>query len=287
MLGTELSTLLEKNKIPFIGTDREVDITDNAALDGFLKKQPVKWIINCAAYTAVDKAEDDAEICQKLNATGAENIACCSRTINAKLIHISTDYVFDGSGKFDGSAIRPYREDDTTNPTGVYGLTKRDGEFSVLENNPNSYILRTAWLYGKYGNNFVHTMLKLLNERKEIKVVGDQRGSPTWTFDLALVISAIIDKSVNGIDIPFGVYHFTNEGDITWYDFAKEIYKQGRKLGIITNECKINSCSSLEYPSKAKRPAYSVLDINKIKTALGINIPVWDQSLSEYLKSYA
>jgi dTDP-4-dehydrorhamnose reductase len=287
MLGTELSLLLEKNNIPFIGTDREVDITDKGALIDFTKEHPIKWIINCAAYTAVEKAEDDAENCKKLNAIGAGNIALCAKTISAKLIHISTDYVFDGNGISEEGILRPYREDDKTNPTGVYGITKRDGELSVLENNSNSYIIRTAWLYGKYGNNFVHTMIKFMNERNEIKVVDDQRGSPTWTLDLALAVLTIINKSDNGRDIPFGVYHFTNEGNITWCDFAKEIYKQGTKLGIISNECKINSCTSLEYPTKAKRPAYSVLDKTKIKTTLGVNVPEWDYSLQEYIKSYA
>jgi dTDP-4-dehydrorhamnose reductase len=287
MLGTELSRLLEKSGLPFIGTDREVDITDIAALTASAEKQPAKWIINCAAYTAVDKAEDDAEICRALNTRGAANIAAVanSTTISnsggAKLIHISTDYVFDGNGN------RPYREDDATAPTGVYGLTKRDGETAVLENNPYSYIIRTAWLYGKHGSNFVHTMLRLMNERDEVKVVNDQRGSPTWTFDLASVIITLIKAADSGKEIPFGIYHFTNEGNITWFDFAKEIYKQGREQGRITKECAVNPCTSAEYPAKVKRPAFSVLDKSKIKAALGIKIPAWDESLKEFIKNCA
>jgi len=187
MLGTELSLLLEKSGLPFVGTDREVDIADMAALRQFAKKQPIDWIINCAAYTTVDKAEDDAENCRRLNTLGAGNIAVCAKNNGARLIHISTDYVFDGSPQ---GVPRPYREDDTTNPIGIYGLTKRDGELAVLNNNPSSYIIRTAWLYGRHGNNFVHTMLRLMNERDEVKVVDDQRGSPTWAFDLA---SAVLD----------------------------------------------------------------------------------------------
>jgi len=276
MLGTELSLLLEKTGLPFTGTDREVDITDSAALEKFAQAQPVAWIINCAAYTAVDKAEDDVTACRCLNTLGAANIAACAQKIGARLIHISTDYVFDGTGS------RPYTPEDITAPTGVYGLTKRDGELAVMENNPRSYIIRTAWLYGKYGNNFVTTMLRLMNERDEVKVVNDQRGSPTWSFDLASAALAVI----NG-DIPFGIYHYTNEGNITWFDFAQEIYRQGRGLGRISKDCVVKPCTSAEFPAKVKRPAYSVLDKSKIKTALGIDIPTWDKSLQEFLKTCA
>jgi len=282
MLGTELSLLFEKSGVPFIGTDREVDITSKAALtEAYAKlaeEQPVKWIINCAAYTAVDKAEDDIEICRALNEQGAANIAAIASNAGALLIHLSTDYVFDGSGS------RPYREDAPTAPTGVYGLTKRDGEIAVTENNSRSYIIRTAWLYGKHGNNFVHTMVRLMNERDEVNVVNDQRGSPTWTFDLASVILTLIKTVDSGKDIPFGVYHFTNEGNITWFDFAEEIYKQGRERGRITKDCAVNPCTGADYPAKVKRPAYSVLDKSKIKTALGIKIPAWNESLREFFK---
>jgi len=281
MLGTELSLLLGKSGLSFAGTDREVDITSKAALTAscaeLAEKQPVKWIINCAAYTAVDKAEDDAETCRALNEQGAANIAAIANNAGAKLIHLSTDYVFDGKGE------RPYREDDATAPTGVYGLTKRDGEIAVTGNNSRSYIIRTAWLYGKHGNNFVHTMLKLMNERDEVKVVNDQRGSPTWAFDLSSVIITLIKTAYSGKEIPFGIYHFTGEGNITWFDFAEEIYKQGREAGKIKKDCAVNPCTSAEYPAKVKRPAYSVLDKSKIKTALGIKIPAWNESLREFL----
>ena len=280
MLGTELSQLMEKSGISFVGTDREIDIADAAALRQFAaqiaKKQTVGWIINCAAYTAVDKAEDDAENCRRLNTLGAGNIAACAKSIGARLIHISTDYVFDGTFR------RPYREDDSTNPIGVYGLTKRDGELAVLENNPGSYIIRTAWLYGKHGNNFVHTMLRLMNERDEVKVVDDQRGSPTWAFDLASAVLALINS---GKDIPSGIYHYTNEGDITWFDFAKEIFRQGREQGRITKDCAVKPCASAEFPAKVKRPAFSVLDKGKIKAELGLKIPDWKKSLSEFFKN--
>jgi dTDP-4-dehydrorhamnose reductase len=285
MLGTELSLLMEKSGCSFVGTDREMDITDAAALEQFAKKQPIDWIINCAAYTAVDKAEDDAENCRRLNTLGAGNIAACAAHIGAQFIHISTDYVFDGKGIIEETgAPRPYREDDPTNPIGVYGLTKRDGELAVLENNPYSYIIRTAWLYGRHGNNFVHTMLRLMNERDEVKVVDDQRGSPTWAFDLASAVLALIKAVDSGKDVPSGIYHYTNEGDITWFDFAKEICRQGREQGRVTKDCAVKPCTSAEYPAKVKRPAYSVLDKSKIKAELGIEVPGWKKSLTEFLR---
>jgi len=283
MLGTELSCLLPKSGIDFVCTDREVDITgDVEALVQFARKNFISWIINCAAYTAVDKAEDDVENCRRLNTIGAANVAACAKKTYSRLIHISTDYVFDGKEN------RPYREDDAANPTGVYGQTKRDGELAVLENSSRySYIIRTAWLYGKYGNNFVSTMLRLMNERKEITVVNDQCGNPTWAFDLASAIMALINAFDRGKVFPEGIYHYANEGSITWFDFASEIYRQGREMGLIKNDCEVKPCTSEEYPAKVKRPAYSVLDKSKIKAALGIEIPAWDKSLSEFLKSYA
>jgi len=287
MLGTELSLLLEKSGYSFIGTDCEIDITDAKALEKFVGNQSIDWIINCAAYTAVDKAEDDIDNCRRLNTLGAGNIASCAKKIGARLIHISTDYVFDGNGiKIEETDVfRPYREDDATNPIGVYGLTKRDGEIKVFEENKNTYIIRTAWLYGKYGNNFVHTMLRLMKERDKVKVVNDQRGSPTWAFDLAEAIIAFIKAGQAGKDVPYGIYHFTDEGEISWFDFAKEIYDQGRILGILTGKCDVMPCTSSEFPAKVKRPAYSVLDKSKIKSTLVINIPAWEKSLKEFLKS--
>ena len=280
MLGTELSLLLEKAGIPFIGTDREVDITEAAALADFTgaQERPFTWIVNCAAYTAVDRAEDDRENCRLLNAVGAGNIAAAAMAAGATLIHISTDYVFNGRGN------RPYTEEDDTDPIGVYGLTKRDGERQVLQENPRSYIIRSAWMYGRYGGNFVHTMLRLMGERESVAVVNDQRGSPTWAHDLAAAILSLICAS--SVVSP-GIYHFTNGGGITWYDFACEIYAQSRALGILTRDCTVTPCSSGEFPAKVQRPAWSVLDTTKITKTLGIAIPGWKESLREYLSSYA
>jgi len=281
MLGTELSLLLEEKGVSFIGTDSEVDITDPAALKGFVKKQAeaFTWVINCAAYTAVDKAEDDRENCRLLNTIGAGNIAYTAHRAGARVIHVSTDYVFDGGGN------SPYTEGDTTRPTGVYGLTKRDGELEVMAENESSYIVRTAWLYGKHGSNFVNTMLRLMNESDEVKVVDDQKGSPTWAGDLAAAVLAIIEAVGNGKAVPFGIYHYTNGGMTTWFEFAEEIYLRGRELGRITKECVVKPCTSADYPSKAKRPGYSVLETSRIKNALGITIPAWEESLQKYLET--
>jgi dTDP-4-dehydrorhamnose reductase len=291
MLGTELSRLFEERGVPFTGTDREVDIVDPAALASFAEREaaagrPITWIVNCAAYTAVDRAEDDAETCRRLNTGGAAKIASAARDIGAGLVHFSTDYVFDGRGirEAGGEKLRPYREDDETGPIGVYGLTKRDGERAVLENNPRSYIIRTAWLYGQYGGNFVATMLRLMNEREEVRVVDDQRGSPTWVFDLAAVAFEVIMAARRDRPPAWGIYHYTNEGSITWYDFTREIYAAGRELGLITADCVVKPCTSAEYPARVTRPAWSVLDKTKIKSALGIDIPAWDVSLRSYLR---
>jgi dTDP-4-dehydrorhamnose reductase len=290
MLGTELSLALERQGLAFTGTDRNIDITNNAALDEFaeeIRHDPngpgLRWIINCAAYTAVDKAEDDTESCRRLNVQGAGNVAKTAARLNARLIHLSTDYVFDGNGIKEDGKLRPYRENDQTNPTGVYGLTKSDGEKAVFKENAASYIIRTAWLYGEYGNNFVHTMLRLMQEKDTIAVVNDQRGSPTWAHDLTETIIMFIKAFDNGRDIPFGIYNFTNEGDISWYDFAREIYAQSRERGIVTRDCTVQPCTSAVFPAKVKRPAYSVLDKTKIKTVLGLTIPPWDASLIKFL----
>jgi dTDP-4-dehydrorhamnose reductase len=293
MLGGELTELFAGTGTAYIGSDREVDITDSGALAAFAEKRaasggPIRCIINCAAYTAVDKAEDDAENCRRLNTLGAGNVAACAKDIGARLIQLSTDYVFDGEGIVDISGgLRPYCEVDVTGPTGVYGLTKRDGERAAVENSEAVYIIRTAWLYGKHGGNFVGTMLRMMNERDEVRVVADQRGSPTWAGDLAAVIARIIKAVDGGREPPYGVYHYTNGGDITWYDFAQAIYRGGRRYGLITKECAVRPCTGAEYPGKARRPAYSALDTGKIRAALGITIPAWDESLDAYLRRTA
>ncbi|MCF0242923.1 MAG: dTDP-4-dehydrorhamnose reductase [Treponema sp.] len=301
MLGSEVQKQLSEAKIPFLGTDCEVDITNPIALENFAasvetssyfpsslprQERQISWIINCSAYTNVDKAESDVEKAELLNKTGACNIARIARKIGAKLIHISTDYVFDGSGNV------PYLEDDEKNPTGVYGKTKSEGEDLIRKEMTQYYIIRTAWLYGFSGKNFVYTMTKLMNKNESLKVVNDQKGTPTFAGDLAETILKLIEKteSAKGLigpnSIPaFGVYHYTNGGETTWYDFANEIYKIGKKNGKISNKCEITPCTSDEFPSPVKRPEYSVLSKEKITKALKIKLPTWQQSLEKFIKN--
>ena len=277
MLGTEIARQLKNSNIDYIGTDIDVDITKLEVLEDFANKNPkINWIINCSAYTAVDKAEDDKDFANLLNNIGPKNISSVAKKINAKMIHISTDYVFDGTG------TTPYTEDMDVKPIGVYGQTKADGEKSVIDSGCEYYIFRTAWLYGYDGKNFVYTMLKLMESKQELSVVSDQKGTPTFAGDLAnCVIKTITSKN----QIPCGIYHCTDLGEITWYDFACEIYKQGKATGKLSNECKINPCSTDEFPTKAKRPAYSVLSKEKIQQTLGITLPMWNESLNVFMNS--
>ena len=282
LLGTELVELCNKQGVSYVGTDKEVSILESLALESFLaslveKGQKPDWIINCAAYTAVDKAEDEPERCYALNAQGPQNIGRVAQAFGVRVLHVSTDYVFSGDG------TRPYREDDPVAPQSIYGKTKADGEAMLLQESADAVIVRTAWLYGQYGPNFVVTMLKLMNSRDSVGVVADQKGSPTWARDLAAAILTIVGtpRAIAGI------YHFTDEGEISWYEFAREIYAQGRELGLIGHECDIRPLTTAEYPIKAKRPAYSVLSKEKIKNTFGVSVPQWQESLSRYLEEQA
>jgi len=276
MLGTEIARQLSEKKMDFVGTDIDVDITNPQALAEFVNGKDISYIINCSAYTAVDKAESDADFAKKLNEDGPRNIANLANQIHAKMIHISTDYVFDGTG------TEPYTEDMPVAPIGVYGRTKAAGETAVRQNLKEYYIIRTAWLYGWAGKNFVYTMIKAMNSHDSVKVVNDQKGTPTFAGDLANVIIQIINKD----DVSYGTYHCTDLGEITWWDFTNEIKKQGIELGLITNkECAVNPCSTDEYPTPAKRPAYSVLSKDKIQKTLGMSLPEWKRSLNVFLKS--
>ena len=276
MLGTEIARQLSENKIDFVGTDIDVDITNPQALAKFVKGKDISYIINCSAYTAVDKAESDADFAKKLNEDGPRNIANLANQIHAKMIHISTDYVFDGTG------TEPYTEDMSVAPIGVYGRTKAAGEAAVKQNLKEYYIIRTAWLYGWAGKNFVYTMIKAMNTHDSVKVVNDQKGSPTFASDLAEVIIMIV-KNPN---TPYGTYHCTDIGEITWWDFTNEIKKIGTELGLVTNkQCAVNPCTTEEYPTPAKRPAYSVLSKEKIQKTLDIKLSDWRKSLRKFMKS--
>jgi dTDP-4-dehydrorhamnose reductase len=273
MLGTELNRELRKTKLAFVGSDRDVDFLDPYAIESFASSNKVTAIVNCAAYTAVDKAEDELDLCARLNIEGPRNLALLAHNIGARLIHISTDYVFDGK------AVTPYHEDDPVNPTGIYGRTKAEGEKALLAACPEAVVLRTAWLYGEDGNNFVYTMLRLMRRKDEIGVVADQRGSPTWAQDLARTIVAMLkDRSGKS-----GIYHFTDAGDISWYDFAVTIHEKGRKLGILEKDCRVVPLATGQYPTRARRPTYSVLSKEKIQRDFKVTVPAWDESLGRFM----
>lgn len=278
MLASEIAAQLNQHNIQWIGSDKEVDITDKAAEEAFVQQNfssgSLQWIINCAAYTAVDKAEDDHAMAQKLNADALINICTAAKHYGAKLIHFSTDYVFDGSSSV------PYIETDATNPQSVYGCTKLQGEQNIVGLLPEHYIIRTAWLYGRNGTNFVSTMLRLMNEKDSLKVVNDQRGSPTYAVDLAKAVLRIMQVDNHR----YGIYHYSNEGNITWYDFACEIYRQGKRIGLIKRACSVVPCTSSEFPQKAHRPSFSLLNKQKIKETFSLSVPNWNESLSLYLK---
>jgi dTDP-4-dehydrorhamnose reductase len=247
---------------------RELDICNESQLEDFVRDNKIRLTVNCAAYTAVDKAEDERELCGRINRDAVRNIGWVAAAYQAKVIHISTDYVFDGKG------TRPYREDDDTSPASVYGRSKLDGEKALLSTCPESIILRTAWLYSETGDNFVKTMLRLGKERDFISVVNDQKGTPTYAGDLAWVIKTILES---GLFIP-GIYHYTNEGVCTWYDFTEKIFE------FSDLKCHVKPLRTEEYPTRAFRPPYSVLDKTKIKETYKIKIPEWEDSLKKMIK---
>ena len=265
-LGNEMRVLSAENQQhTYFFTDvQELDITDRMALMDFVKQKDIHCIVNCAAYTAVDKAEENAELCDRLNHLAPGYLAEAAERNHAMLVQISTDYVFDGTHYI------PYKEEDSTCPNSVYGKTKLAGEKAVLENCSRTVIIRTAWLYSTFGNNFVKTMMRLGKEKSQLGVIFDQIGTPTYARDLARAVFAAIGKEARGI------YHFSNEGVISWYDFTKAIHR----LADI-NTCKIVPLHTDEYPTLAARPHYSVLDKTKIKKDLNIEIPYWEDSLKD------
>lgn len=271
-LGSELQRLGQVSPDNYLFTDvAELDITDAAAVDGFIARERIDVIVNCAAYTAVEKAEGDAEVAALINHTAPGILAVAARKAGATLFHISTDYVFDGS------ANTPYAETATPAPIGVYGRTKQAGEQAVADSGCKYLIFRTSWLYSAYGNNFLKTMLRLTAERESVNVVFDQVGTPTYAGDLALVLYSIIDAGhYAGRD---GIYHFSNEGVCSWYDFAVEIAAEAGH-----DRCRIAPCHSSEFPTNVHRPAYSVLDKTKFKETFGIEIPHWRESMKACIR---
>ncbi|KAA6347289.1 dTDP-4-dehydrorhamnose reductase [termite gut metagenome] len=270
-LGNEIRILAkEYNDYTCFFTDiEELDICDEQAVKAYVADRQIDVIVNCAAYTAVDNAEDNKGLCDKLNNIAPGYLARAAQSHGVAMIHVSTDYVFDGTKH------TPYMEKDTPCPTSVYGMTKLAGEENVLKNCEKAVIIRTAWLYSAYGNNFVRTMIRLGRERDTLGVVFDQIGTPTYACDLAHAIYAIMNKGIIR-----GVYHFSNEGVCSWYDFTINIHR----LAGITG-CTVKPLRTIDYPTKAARPYYSVLDKTKIKKIYDIEIPHWEESLRKCMEN--
>lgn len=273
-LGSEIEELVNNSLSQaskfFFTTSQELDIAQHDKVEEYIQDNNIQVIINCAAYTAVDKAQSEQELADKINHLAVKNLALLAKKRNVKLIHISTDYVFDGTN------YKPYTEEDAINPQSVYGKTKLDGERAMQEiNPPSSLIIRTSWVYSSYGANFVKTMLRLGKEKEQLGVIFDQVGTPTYAKDLAQTILEILPKIKN---TKTEIYHYSNEGVLSWYDFAKEIMRMAKL------DCKINPIETKEYPTPAKRPHYSLLNKSKIKKEFAIEIPYYKDGLDDCLR---
>lgn len=270
MLGSHFKRLLTMREIPFLATSsRQVDITDLNQVSEFIRANMITHVINCAAYTQVDKAETDQKQAYLINAHGPHHLGIACKRHRTHLIHFSTDYVFDGNGRF------PYLEEVPCAPIGVYGMSKWAGEVKLLEEYTRVCIIRTSWLFGHPGKNFVETMLRLMEEKEELKIVADQTGCPTYCEDLAEAGLKLLEDE--------GIYHFSNASETTWYEFAHEIRKQAKELGFPVKCRSILPIHTHEYPTAAKRPAFSTLNTNKIRSRLGSEPRPWQQALHDYL----
>lgn len=269
-LGSELKHIANNYpQFDFLFTDRNIlPIDQKAAVDQYFGEHKPDFCINCAAFTAVDKAETDQETAMNINGKAPGFLGAASSKVGARMIHVSTDYVFNGNSSI------PYKEDDQTDPVNYYGQTKLEGELNLLESNPDAIIIRTAWVYSEFGNNFVKTMLRLMKERPAISVVNDQVGSPTYARDLAKLIMVIVEEE----NWKKGIYHYSNEGEISWYDFALQIRNAA---GL---QCEVNPVPSSGYPTPARRPSFSLLDKTRIKSAYHVDVPGWKESLAVCLK---
>jgi dTDP-4-dehydrorhamnose reductase len=273
-LGNELQAIAASYPdYNFLCTDiAELDITNRKLVADYFDEHKPIACINAAAYTAVNNAENEQEIALQVNAEAVRNLAQACKKHNSKFIHVSTDYVFDGL------ATSPYKEDEQTNPVNYYGFTKLKGEQYAFTENPSSIVIRTSWVYSTFGNNFVKTMLRLMKERESLNVVSDQVGSPTYAADLAKAILDIVKLIDGSSDDKGGIYHYSNEGIISWYDFAVAI------KGISGSNCRVNPIPTSAYPTPAKRPAYSAFDKHKIQQVFSIKIPCWKDSLQEFFR---
>ncbi len=274
MLGSDIELLLSADNLEYIASDIEVDINDKDKIIDFIKDKEIKWIINAAAYTNVDGAESNKDTAFKVNADAVKDLAEISKEKDIKLIHFSTDYVFDGGKKI------PHIEEDIPSPVNLYGESKLLGEEYIIKTSEKYFILRTSWLYGKNGKNFVNTIIRILKEKDKLEVVNDQYGSPTYSKNLAGVVVKIIKNDFE----KYGIYQYTNDGTISWYDFAVEIYNLYKEEDILKKNVKIVPVSSDEFPTTAMRPTYSVLSKEKIKNELNIDVCSWKKSLKKFIR---
>lgn len=274
MLGRQVAAALKNSGIDFSASDREVDIGDPAALKAFSRKRKYSWIINCAAYTAVDRAEADSQAAFRINAAGAENLARLAAGLGARLVHFSTDYVFDGCAR------RPYRENDAPRPLSQYGASKRQGEELLAANWQSAFIFRISWLYGIYGDNFVHTMLRLFREKDKVRVVNDQFGSPTYAGALAGNVVSL----VAGDNDRYGLYHYCDSGVISWYDFAVRIMERALARGLLAKKIPLLPVTTADFPTRAVRPAYAALDSRKVVSELGFAVRDWRDNLEDFFE---
>jgi dTDP-4-dehydrorhamnose reductase len=272
MLGREISEKLDRASVPFVGTDIEVDITDSEAVTGFASGKPFSHVVNCSAYTAVDKAESEPEKAMKVNGDGPGNLAAVCFHTGACLIHFSTDYVFDGAKS------GPYSEADEPCPVSVYGKTKREGEVRIVGSGCDFFLFRISWLYGVHGPNFVKTMLRLFSEREEIRVVADQIGAPTYAATLAENILGLVCSD----SARFGIYHYSDQGRISWYDFAVRIRELALSHGVPVKTKRIVPIPSSEYPTPAVRPRNSMLDKTRVVGSLGFTVNDWERNLENF-----
>lgn len=268
-------------KVDLLAVDRnELDITDKEAVFATVKSFKPDVIINAAAHTAVDRAETEVELSEQINVKGPEYLAQAANEIGAAILHISTDYVFDGQGKGE------YKETDPVDPQGVYGKTKLAGEVAVLQANPKSIILRTAWVFGEHGNNFVKTMLRLAKDRDNLGIVGDQFGGPTYAGDIAAALIKISEKIMQGEAVEYGIYHFSGKPYVSWFEFANAIFDQAEAQEVFSKRPLVKAISTVDYPTPAKRPANSRLNLSKIKQVFDIEPSDWQKALKN-IQEYA
>jgi dTDP-4-dehydrorhamnose reductase len=273
MLGTDIERELRASGYQLLTSDKEIDITDLEALKKYTSGKQIDWIINCSAYTAVDKSEDEPVLAHDINDTGVRNIATVARQLKARLIHFSTDYVFSGSKD------SPYIETDAPGPIGAYGKSKLEGEKRIMELLSEYFILRISWLFGIHGNNFVYTMLRLMKEREELRIVSDQWGSPTYTADVAeLIVTIVRSGSTN-----YGIYHYSNDGRINWHQFALEIFNQARDRGLLQRDVLVSAITTDQYPTRATRPMNSYFSKDKITREFNLTIRPWQEALRDFI----